>query len=381
MPVPLMDIRGQYAHLLDDVKRAACDVIDSGRFILGPNVRALEEEIAAALGAPQAVAVANGTDALILALEGLMVGPGDEVICPSHTFYATAEAIARAGARPVFADIDPATFNVDPAAVEAAVTERTRAIIAVHLCGQPADLPALREIADRHGLALIEDAAQAYGARCDGRPVGTFGDAATLSFFPSKNLPAMGDAGMVLLRDRDVADRVRMLRFHGSRDKRVFEHVGMNSRLDEIQAAIMRVLLPHVPGWNDARRAAAKRYAELGLGELVELPQQAPCTCHVYHLYVVRAAERDVLAGRLREPAPSPAGVRFARVPARRPAPHRAGRTRESRAADVPDARRGLAARGGRSGAGGGAGGRLSRAGACASGSTSPTRRTSSCSP
>jgi dTDP-4-amino-4,6-dideoxygalactose transaminase len=301
MPVPLMDIRGQYAHLLDDVKRAACDVIDSGRFILGPNVRALEEEIAAALGAPQAVAVANGTDALILALEGLMVGPGDEVICPAHTFYATAEAIARAGARPVFADIDPATFNVDPAAVEAAVTERTRAIIAVHLCGQPADLPALREIADRHGLALIEDAAQAYGARCDGRPVGTFGDAATLSFFPSKNLPAMGDAGMVLLRDRDVADRVRMLRFHGSRDKRVFEHVGMNSRLDEIQAAIMRVLLPHVPGWNEARRAAAARYAELGLGELVELPQQARCTCHVYHLYVVRAAERDVLAGRLRD--------------------------------------------------------------------------------
>ena len=199
MPVPLMDIRGQYEHLLDDVKRAACDVIDSGRFILGPNVKALEEEVADAVGARQAVAVANGTDALILALEGLLVGPGDEVICPAHTFYATAEAIARAGARPVFADIDPATFNLDPAAVDAAVTERTRAIVAVHLCGQPADLPALREIADRHGLALIEDAAQAYGARCDGRPVGTFGDAATFSFFPSKNLPAMGDAGMVLL--------------------------------------------------------------------------------------------------------------------------------------------------------------------------------------
>ena len=301
MPVPLMDIRGQYEHLLDDVKRAACDVIDSGRFILGPNVKALEEEVADAVGARQAVAVANGTDALILALEGLLVGPGDEVICPAHTFYATAEAIARAGARPVFADIDPATFNLDPAAVDAAVTERTRAIVAVHLCGQPADLPALREIADRHGLALIEDAAQAYGARCDGRPVGTFGDAATFSFFPSKNLPAMGDAGMVLLRDRDVADRVRMLRFHGSRDKRVFELVGMNSRLDEIQAAIMRVLLPHVPGWNDARRAAAARYAELGLGELVELPQQARCTCHVYHLYVVRSAERDALGARLRD--------------------------------------------------------------------------------
>jgi dTDP-4-amino-4,6-dideoxygalactose transaminase len=301
MPVPLMDIRGQYAHLLDDVKRAACDVIDSGRFILGPNVRALEEEIADALGARQAVAVANGTDAIVLALEALMVGPGDEVICPSHTFYATAEAVCRTGATPVFADIDLATFNLDPAAAEAAVTEKTRAIVAVHLCGQPADLPALREIAERHGLALVEDAAQAYGARYDRRPIGTFGDAATLSFFPSKNLPAMGDGGMVLVRDRDVADRVRMLRFHGSRDKRVFEHVGMNSRLDEMQAAIMRVLLPHVHGWNEARRAAAARYADLGLGELVELPREAPCTSHAYHLYVVRTAERDALAGRLRD--------------------------------------------------------------------------------
>jgi dTDP-4-amino-4,6-dideoxygalactose transaminase len=301
MPVPLMDIRGQYAHLLDDVKRAACDVIDSGRFILGPNVRALEEEIADALGARQAVAVANGTDAIVLALEALMVGPGDEVICPSHTFYATAEAVCRTGATPVFADIDLATFNLDPAAAEAAVTEKTRAIIAVHLCGQPADLPALREIADRHGLALVEDAAQAYGARYDRRPIGTFGDAATLSFFPSKNLPAMGDGGMVLVRDRDVADRVRMLRFHGSRDKRVFEHVGMNSRLDEMQAAIMRVLLPHVQGWNEARRPAAARYADLGLGELVELPREAPCTSHVYHLYVVRTTERDALAARLRD--------------------------------------------------------------------------------
>jgi dTDP-4-amino-4,6-dideoxygalactose transaminase len=181
------------------------------------------------------------------------------------------------------------------------VTEKTRAIIAVHLCGQPADLPALREIADRHGLALVEDAAQAYGARYDRRPIGTFGDAATLSFFPSKNLPAMGDGGMVLVRDRDVADRVRMLRFHGSRDKRVFEHIGMNSRLDEMQAAIMRVLLPHVQGWNEARRAAAARYADLGLGELVELPREAPCTSHVYHLYVVRTTERDALAARLRD--------------------------------------------------------------------------------
>ena len=295
MPVPLMDIRGQYEHLLDDVKRAACDVIDSGRFILGPNVKALEDEIADAVGVRQAVAVANGTDALILALEGLLVGPGDEVICPAHTFYATAEAVARAGARPVFVDIDPATFNIDAAAVDAAVTERTRAIIAVHLCGQPADLPALREIADRHGLALIEDAAQAYGARFDRRPVGTFGDAATLSFFPSKNLPAMGDAGMVLLRDRDVADRVRMLRFHGSRDKETFELVGRNSRLDELQAALLRVQLPELEGWAESRRAVARAYAEAGLGELLGLPRAVDGAEPAWHLFVVRHGDAEGL--------------------------------------------------------------------------------------
>ena len=301
MPVPLMDIRGQYEHLLDDVKRAVCEVIDSGRFILGPNVRALEEEVAAAVCARHAVAVGNGTDALILALEALGVGPGDEVVCPSYTFYATAEAVARVGARPVFADVDLATFNLDPAAADAAVTDCTRAIIAVHLFGQPADLAALREVADRHGVALIEDAAQAFGSTRDGRSAGSFGDAATLSFFPTKNLPAMGDGGMVLARDGDVAERVRMLRFHGSKDKRVFEHVGVNSRLDEMQAAILRTLLPHVEGWNSARRTVAARYAHLGLGDLVALPAEAAATRHVYHLYVVRSPERDALAGRLRE--------------------------------------------------------------------------------
>jgi dTDP-4-amino-4,6-dideoxygalactose transaminase len=299
MAVPLMDIRGQYAALLDDVKRCICDVVDSGAFILGPNMRALEEEIAAVVGSRHAVAVGNGTDALVLSLEALGVGDGDEVITTAYTFYATAEAIARVGATPVFADIDPATFNLDAAAAEAAVTDRTRAIVAVHLFGQPADLPGLRDVADRHGLALIEDAAQAFGATVDGRGAGSFGDLGTFSFFPTKNLPAMGDAGMVVCGSSDLAERVRLLRFHGSREKRRFELVGTNSRMDEIQAAVLRRFLPEVSRWNAARRAAAARYRTLGLGDLVELPAEAPSTEPVYHLYVVRTRDRDQLARHL----------------------------------------------------------------------------------
>ena len=276
-----MDIRGQYEELLPDIKQAVCDVIDSGRFILGPNVRSLEEEFAASVGHGHAVSVANGTDALELALQALGIGPGDEVVTTAYTFYATAEAIARTGATPVFADIDPVTLCLDPAAAEAAITERTRAIVLVHIFGQPGDCGAFRELADRHGIALIEDAAQAFGADFEGHRAGSWGDVATFSFFPTKNLPAMGDGGMTVAASTEVADRIRMLRFHGSRDKRTFEYVGVNSRLDEMQAAIVRLLMPHVDGWNDARRAAAARYAELGLGERVQLPAEprrpAPC--------------------------------------------------------------------------------------------------------
>ncbi len=291
-----MDIRSQYAALLDEVKQAVCGVIDSGVFILGPNMRALEGEVASAVGAGHGVAVANGTDALVLSLEALGIGRGDEVITTAYTFFATAEAIARVGATPVFADIDAATFNLDPAAAEAAVTERTRAILAVHLYGLPADVTALREVADRHGVALIEDAAQAFGAAVDGRGAGSFGDLATFSFFPTKNFPALGDAGMVVSTSAELAEQVRLLRFHGSREKRRFELVGTNSRMDEIQAAILRRFLPEVAGWNAARRAAAARYRELGLGDLVELPAEPAGAEHVYHLYVVRAQGRDELA-------------------------------------------------------------------------------------
>jgi dTDP-4-amino-4,6-dideoxygalactose transaminase len=296
-----MDIRGQYEQLLPEIKQLVGEVIDSGRFILGPNVRALEEEVAEAVGYGHAVAVANGTDALELGLQALGIGPGDEVVTTAYTFFATAEAIARRGATPVFADIDPLTLCLDPEAAEAAVTERTRAVMPVHIFGQPADLGAFRELADRHGIALIEDAAQAFGACYEGYRAGSYGDVATFSFFPTKNFPAMGDAGMAMAATQEIAERLRLLRFHGSRDKRTFEQIGVNSRLDEMQAAILRRFLPEVDGWNRARRDAADRYRELGLGEHVALPAEAPGRSHIYHLYVVRSPDRDVLQRRLKD--------------------------------------------------------------------------------
>jgi dTDP-4-amino-4,6-dideoxygalactose transaminase len=278
-----MDIRGQYAASLPDIKQAVADVIESGRFILGPHVRSFEEEAAAELGARHGVAVGNGTDALVLGLEALGIGRGDEVITTPYTFYATAEAIARVGATPVFADIKPDTLNLDPAAAEAAITDRTRALMVVHVFGQAADLGAFRELADRYGLALIEDAAQAFGSSIDGREAGSVGDVATFSFYPTKNLPAMGDAGLVVTSSDELAERVRRL------------------RMDEIQAAVLRLLLPQVRGWNDARRSAAARYRQLGLGELVQLPVEPSGRRHVYHLYMVRSDRRDALARGLRD--------------------------------------------------------------------------------
>jgi dTDP-4-amino-4,6-dideoxygalactose transaminase len=294
MTIPHVDVKAQYAPLLDELKERLAAVLDSGRFILGPEVRAFEEEAAAYLGAAEAVGVANGTDALVLVLEALGVGAGDEVVCPAFTFYATAEAISRVGATPVFCDIDPATLNLDPADVAGRVTERTKAILAVHLFGRPAELAALPA-----GLPVIEDAAQAFGATSGGRRVGALGAAGTFSFFPTKNLFGLGDGGLVTTSDPALADRVRLLRFHGSRDKERFDAIGMNSRLDEIQAAALRLFLGHLDGWNAARREAAARYAELGLGEVCELPEDEPG--HVYHMYVVRSPERDKIAAALRE--------------------------------------------------------------------------------
>jgi dTDP-4-amino-4,6-dideoxygalactose transaminase len=292
--IPLVDVRAQYEPLRAELLERIGDVLDSGRLILGPNVQAFEEESARYLGAEHAIGVANGTDALVLALDALGIGPGDEVICPAFTFYATAEAIVRRGATPVFCDIDPATLNLDPVDVAARVTGRTRAILAVHLFGRPARLDELPD-----GIPVIEDAAQAFGASLGGSRVGALGAAGTFSFFPTKNLFGLGDGGLVVTNDGDLADTVRRLRFHGSRDKKEFELVGYNSRLDEIQAGALRVFLPHLDAWNEARREAAARYAELGLGETCELP--ADEAGHVYHMYVVRTPERDQVAAALRD--------------------------------------------------------------------------------
>jgi dTDP-4-amino-4,6-dideoxygalactose transaminase len=290
--IPLSDVKAQYAPLLDELRRRLDDVLASGRFVLGPNVRAFEDEAAAYLGVPHAVGVANGTDALVLALDALGIGPGDEVVCPAFTFFATAEAIARRGATPVFADVDAATLNLDPADVAEHVSARTKAILAVHLFGRPAPVEELAALAP-----VIEDAALAFGAVVGGARVGSLGRAATFSFYPTKNLFGLGDGGLVTATDGDVADRVRVLRFHGSRDKQTFETIGYNSRLDELQAAALRLFLEHVEEWNAARRAAAAAYAGFGLGEACDLPADEPG--HVYHVYAVRTQERDRLAAAL----------------------------------------------------------------------------------
>jgi dTDP-4-amino-4,6-dideoxygalactose transaminase len=289
--IPLVDVKAQYAPLVPVLQERFAAVLESGRFIFGPEVEAFEAEAAAALGVPHAMGVANGTDALLLALEAMGVGRGDEVICPSFTFYATAEAIARVGATPVFADIDPATSNLDAADVAARITERTKAIVPVHLVGRPAPLAELAAL----GVPLLEDAAQAFGAE----GIATTGVCSTFSFFPTKNLFCLGDGGLVASDDEELLDRVRVLAFHGSRDKRTFELVGVNSRLDAVQAAMLRVFLPELEGWNAARREAAARYAELGLGDAVQLPSDEPG--HVYHMYVVRTDERDRIVAALQE--------------------------------------------------------------------------------
>ena len=291
MKIDLIDVKAQYAPLVPEFREAFERVVESGRFIFGPEVQAFEEEAAAYLGVPHAIGVANGTDALVLSLEAMAIGRGDEVICPSFTFYATAEAIARAGATPVFADIDPLTLNLDPEDVARRITPRTKAIMPVHLFGRPAPLAELAAL----GLPLVEDAAQAFGAE----GVATTGVCSTFSFFPTKNLFALGDGGLVAATDDEVAERVRMLRFHGSRDKKTFELIGTNSRLDALQAAFLRISLPHLAGWNASRREGAARYAELGLGDAVDLPADDPG--HVYHMYVVRSPERDRIAAALAE--------------------------------------------------------------------------------
>jgi dTDP-3-amino-3,4,6-trideoxy-alpha-D-glucose transaminase len=291
MPVSLFDTSRPLAPLRAELRAAVAAVLESERYILGPEVAAFEREFAQYCGAGHAVGVANGTEAITVALRAMGVGPGDEVVVPSFTFYASAEAIPPTGASPVFCDIDPDTFCVTPETVRAALTPNTKAVVAVHLFGNVAPVGEIEAL----GVPVLEDAAQAAGSSSQsGRP-GALGTAATFSFFPSKNLGCFGDGGMITTRDEQVADRVRVLRFHGSRDKVDFEQIGYNSRLDELQAAILRVLLPHLDSWADGRRRAGEHYFEAGLGELVRMPQPVAGASPAWHLFVISHPQADLL--------------------------------------------------------------------------------------
>lgn len=296
--IPMVDLNTQYHNLKDEIDRAVMETLESSQFILGPQVTAFEEEAARYLGTDHAVAVASGTDALHLALLAAGIGPGDEVITSTFTFIATAEAIRYVGATPVFVDIDSRTFNIAPELIERAITPRTRGVIPVHLFGQPADLKAINRICDRHGLVLIEDCAQSFGAPVDGRKTGTYGAAGCYSFFPSKNLGCYGDGGLVVCQSDDMADRLRMLRNHGSRQRYHHDLIGFNSRLDEIQAAILRVKLKHIDEFNEGRRRVAARYNEL-LWDMVQTPLIDGNGLHVYHQYTVLTNHRELLMERL----------------------------------------------------------------------------------
>jgi dTDP-4-amino-4,6-dideoxygalactose transaminase len=307
--VPLLDLKAQYERIQADVDAAVAAVMASQYFILGPEVAALENEIAAYAGVEHGVGMSSGTDALLAALMALQIGPGDEVIVPTYTFFATAGVVARLGARPVFVDIDPVSFNLLPDAVAAAVTDRTRAIIPVHLYGRMADMDALMEIASAQDIAVIEDAAQAIGATDSrGRRAGSIGVMGCFSFFPSKNLGGAGDGGMTVTRDADLAQRLRMLRMHGMEPKYYHAVVGGNFRLDALQAAVLRVKLGHLASWTAARRHNAQRYRELFADRRVDadsldngpvvLPQDVPG--HIYNQFVIRAVDRDSLQMHLR---------------------------------------------------------------------------------
>lgn len=298
MRIPLIDLQAQYRTIKTEIDAAIARVVESGQFILGPEVEALEREIAAYCGTRYAVGVASGTDALELSLRALGIGPGDEVLTTAFSFFATAEVIVAVGATPRFVDLEPRTLNLDPAHLAAAITPRTKAVIPVHLYGHPCAMDDVMTIASTHRLAVIEDCAQAIGAEYHGRRVGSFGQAGALSFFPSKNLGGYGDGGMVVTNDAALAERVRLLRVHGSRAKYLHEVIGTNSRLDELQAAILRVKLRYLDQWTQARRRHARSYAEAlqrnGLDEL-ELPQELAGCTHVYHLYTIRHRERDLI--------------------------------------------------------------------------------------
>lgn len=304
-PVPLLDIRGENALIYSELMEACGRVLQSGRFVLGAEVEALEREIAELCGADQAIGCASGSDALLLALMALGIGPGDEVIVPSFTFFATASAVSRLGATPVFADIQPSSFNICPAAVKERITERTGAIIPVHLFGYPAEMSAINAIAAGHEIPVIEDAAQAIGATLDGRAAGSLADIGCFSFYPTKNLGAFGDGGMLTTANGQLAERFRLLRGHGMQPRYYHKEVGINSRLDALQAAMLRVKLPYLRSWTRKRQENAVRYRELfeaaNLAEQITLPSVAETVNHVWNQFTIRVDDnrRDALRSHL----------------------------------------------------------------------------------
>jgi len=295
--VPLLDLGAQWTAIRDEALAAITRVCDSQRFILGAEVEAFEREIAAAIGVEHAVGMSSGTDALLAALMALGIGPGDEVVTSTYSFFATAGSISRVGARAVLVDIDPVSFNLDPAAVASAMTPRTKAIMPVHLYGQCADMDAIGEIAAKAGVPVIEDAAQAIGSRIGDRQAGTFGASACFSFFPSKNLGAFGDAGLVTTRDAAMANALRLVRNHGAEQQYFHRIVGGNFRIDALQAAVLRVKAPYLPGWTEGRRRNAARYRQLfdeaTLTDRVGLPSELPGRYHIYNQFIVRVPDRD----------------------------------------------------------------------------------------
>lgn len=298
--IPLVDLHAQYAAIKPSIDEAIREVVGRTSFIQGPAVADFERQFAAVSGAAGAVGVSSGTSALELALRAIGVSPGDEVITSAHTFFATAEAIRQVGARPVFADIDPRRYTLDPNSVQDAVTPRTRALVPVHLYGQPADMQPLAEIAERHDLWLVEDAAQAHAAEYHGQRCGSLGDLACFSFYPGKNLGAYGDAGAVTGNDESLLAKVRLLRDHGRTTKYEHEVFGFNARLDTLQAAILSAKLPYLETWTNARRAHARLYNELLAGSEVTTPYEAPDVRHVFHIYAIRTPNRGALLERLR---------------------------------------------------------------------------------
>lgn len=293
--IPLIDFKAQYKSIEKEIDAGIKEVLLSGQYILGPVVKEFEERVAAYCGVKYAIGVASGSDALILALRALDIGPGDEVITTPFTFVATAHATVHCGAKPVFVDIEPDTFNINPALIEPAITKNTKAIIPVHLYGHPANMDPIMEIAKAHNLYVIEDAAQAFGARYNGKQVGSIGHVGCFSFFPTKNLGCCGDGGMVVTDNPDIAEKVDVLRRQGCRQKYHAEMIGYNSRLDTIQAAILKVKLKYIDQWNEQRRAVAHRYNELLSKSIVQTPIEAPYAYHVYHQYTIRSSRRDDL--------------------------------------------------------------------------------------